>query len=157
MHVVIPILVGLALLLALSSSGPRTHVYLFFFYTSYLQYYYSRTWIIGPSCPFSRLCFVLTNLSFTVSSWVVNYPTTKGGMQKMEAQSELHARCTQVFARFGADLYTLSRCLLEKNFCVGAQSEVYEECRCWLGRCSGQDAFSELRSVIPTCPTFPLS
>ena len=46
---------------------------------------------------------------------------------KTEAQSEhVHVKCT-FSARFGADLRARS-VLISKNFCVGAQSEAYQEC-----------------------------
>ncbi len=39
----------------------------------------------------------------------------------------IHTRCTHVFARFGADSHAQS-VLVNKNFCIGARSEVYQEC-----------------------------
>ncbi len=45
----------------------------------------------------------------------------------MEAQSEYINIADTFFAPFGADLYAQS-VLINKNFCVGAQSEVYQAC-----------------------------
>ena len=55
---------------------------------------------------------------------LVGNPTTKGGMQKWKLSRNTYTLHTRLFARFGADLYARSM-LINKNFCVGAQEEVY--------------------------------
>ena len=45
----------------------------------------------------------------------------------MEVQSEYMRIAHTVFARSGAHSYAQS-VLVDKNFCIGAQSEVYQEC-----------------------------
>ena len=52
----------------------------------------------------------------------------------MESQSECAHNGVHVFAHFGADLHAQS-VIINKNFCIGAQSEVYQECAVgWVAR-----------------------
>ncbi len=56
------------------------------------------------------------------------YPTTCGGVQRRKLSSEHVTRRAHIFfARFGTDLHARS-VLSDKNFCIGAQEEVYQEC-----------------------------
>ncbi len=45
----------------------------------------------------------------------------------MEAQSEYGTRCMHVFCTFDVGLYAAVSAYYQ-NFCIGAQSEVYQEC-----------------------------
>ncbi len=58
-------------------------------------------------------------------------PTSNGGVQKWKLGRNTYTLHTRL-CTFGADLRAQS-VLGSKNFCIGAQLEVYQEVRCWLG------------------------
>ena len=88
-------------------------------------------WCQPPNPPWTHF-FPLPTHICGMCVCVCVYPTTNGGMQN-GSSVDIHTHCVHVFARFGADLYVQSM-VIKKNFCIGAQSEVYWECVVgWVG------------------------
>ena len=68
-----------------------------------------------------------------------DFPTTNGGAQKVEAQSECVRVAYTLFARFVPDLRARS-VLIDKIIRIGAQSEVCHGCAVgWVGRARDDD------------------
>ena len=76
------------------------------------------------------------------------FPTINGCMQNGSSVG-IYTRCIHVFCTFGTDLYAQSM-IINKNFCIGAQSKVYEECVVGWVALSSLEQFSVQGIKIPS-------
>ncbi len=71
-----------------------------------------------------RVCVCVCVSPFTHLAFTAGLPNQQTVACKVEAQSE-HVRVACTLLARSAPICTLSRCLLTKNFCTGAQEEAY--------------------------------
>ena len=93
----------------------------------------NSAWRLSGWAWFSHSLFSSRSATVVLLVRATVVPNHQRRYAKMEAQLEyILTQCMHIFYTFGPNLYAQSA-LINKNFCIGAQSESPLSARCWLG------------------------